>query len=73
MSTHCIACGTTPAYISYLGNCECSNPQCKYYSSDLYPGSDSSTECSDLENETTKNKYNNLYYWATHHNDFGDV
>jgi hypothetical protein len=69
MSTHCIACGTTPAYISYLGNCECSNPQCKFYSSDLYPP----VEKSNLPEEVEKTEYSSVYLWSTRHNDFGDV
>lgn len=71
MATYCIECKTTPAYISYLGNCECSNPVCRLYSSSLYPQkteTEQSEPTDDLENNTT-----NIYLWSTHHHDFGDV
>lgn len=81
MATHCIKCNTTPAYISYFGNCECSNPTCEFYSRDLYPppasvssvNSDPQPPRTD-QNETGEEEveHSPVYLWATHHHDFGD-
>ena len=81
MATNCIKCNTTPAYISYFGNCECSNPTCEFYSRDLYPppasvssvNSDPQPPRTD-QNETGEKEveHSPVYLWATHHHDFGD-
>lgn len=80
MATYCIACKTTPAYISYLGNCECSNPECKFYSPELYPPKTETenSDSDDLENEVTAKTNSNsvgntIYFWSTRHDDFGDI
>lgn len=76
---NCIECGTSPAYISFLGKCECSNQHCKFYSRDLYPPpvnvattptipAPPSNSSNDEEPELSP-----MYLWATHHHDFGDV
>jgi hypothetical protein len=81
MATYCTKCNTTPAYISYLGNCECSNPTCEFYSRDLYPPSViSSVAATDPppprldQNEAGEEEieHSPVYLWATHHHDFGD-
>ncbi len=82
MATYCISCNTTPAYISYFGKCECSNPDCKFYSRDLYPPADLSPVVS-ADKETTSAvkktledediETSSMYNWITHHNDFGDI
>lgn len=82
MATYCISCNTTPAYISYFGKCECSNPDCKFYSRDLYPPADLSPvanpdtkitapDQNSLEDEDIETS--SVYRWITHHNDFGDI
>ncbi len=78
----CIECGTTPAYISFMGKCECSNTNCKFYSRDLYPPpvvnssrptdpAPPNQDYNKMEDEETE--MSPMYIWATHHHDFGDV
>lgn len=70
----CIECGTSPVYISFLGKCECSNPQCKLYSKELYPPAEANTIPPPPPNheEVDEEPRSPLYIWATHHHDFGD-
>lgn len=37
MTDKCPKCGTSPCYISFLGNAECSNRACSNYSKELFP------------------------------------
>jgi len=79
MATYCISCNTTPAYISYFGNCECSNPTCKFYSRDLYPppnpiaiaATDPPQPPRDqnMVEEEEEIGYSGLYQWITKHDD----
>lgn len=79
MATYCISCNTTPAYISYFGNCECSNPTCKFYSRDLYPppnpivvaDTDPPPPPKDhnMVEEEEEIGYSGLYQWITKHDD----
>lgn len=87
MTTKCINCGTSPAYISLMGICECSNRYCKSYSADLYSLTSSTND--DITQRVTipsSAGYNTavtededdedmspVYRWVTHHNDFGDI
>lgn len=82
MATHCIACNTTPAYISYFGNCECSNPACKFYSRDLYPPPDPIVVAKtdphpppkdqNLVDEEEDIGYSSLYSWSVRRDDSDD-
>lgn len=70
----CIECGNSPAYISFFGKCECSNPLCNLYSKDLYPLSEAVTippPEPTYEDDVDESR-SPLYIWATHHHDFGD-
>lgn len=42
-NTKCPVCGSNPCYISFLGNVECSNANCKHFSADLYPANSPDT------------------------------
>lgn len=79
MTEKCIACGTSPCYISFLGNVECSNEKCKYYSADLYPPPPaplpvpaSKAEDEKDGDEPKKKQLDMKYMWVNHHHDFGD-
>jgi len=82
MATYCIACNTTPAYISYFGNCECSNPTCRFYSRDLYPppepvavvDTDPTPPPKDqnMVDEEEDIGYSSLYSWSTRRDDLDD-
>lgn len=80
----CIVCGSSPCYISFLGNVECSNIECKYYSKDLYGKqpepessvgqSDKAIEISDSGDTVADPKQTDMaYFWSNYHHDFGDI
>jgi len=70
--TPCPVCGSRPAYVSLLGVCECSNPNCEMYSPTLYPPPD--PPLVDLDDEDTPTDPRRpVYMWIHHHHDFGDI
>lgn len=77
----CPNCGTSPCHIPFLagGKIECSNPQCKLYSEDLYPRpkteekTDKSNHPAQDDGVSYESVDGPVYLWSTHHNDFGDV
>lgn len=87
--TKCIACGTSPAYIGFMGKCECSSPKCKNYSPGLYPQDVAAGIVDDnalanaknspeekpttLDEKDIQRDTGHRYIWRTHHYDHGDV
>ena len=51
MSEKCKKCGATPCYVSFMGNVECSNPGCEFYSKDLFPAKASKPAASTKKKE----------------------
>lgn len=86
MATKCTVCGTSPAYISFWGSCECSSPTCEKYSEALY-GNKPDTKARTTEEAApemfvgvTPQSHHvegtvdvNQYTWSSYHNDFGDI
>ena len=86
MTTKCVVCGQTPAYISFQGQCECANPKCRCYSPGLFddppeavtteevlaqqPEPDPPDEVEDPVD--TAERPNPVWIWTHHHHDFGD-
>jgi hypothetical protein len=77
MNNKCVKCGSSPCYISLLGDCECSNKTCTLYSKELYGQPEPVTNKTILtEKEQNKDDdadYSMTYSWVTHHHDFGDI
>jgi len=62
-----------------LGNIECSNEKCKYYSENLYPKSPPQVTTEKVEksensssSEGVPEGYEMTYHWSNYHHDFGD-
>ena len=84
MTTQCIACEATPAYIPFFGDCECSNSKCRFYSPLLFPDvkGEAQAEMSvpmpvknavEASLASTSDEQKPQYFWSTRHNDFGDI
>lgn len=80
----CPNCNSEPCYVSLLGNIECSNQNCKFYSATLFPPpmpvpeeekKEEVKSCTGQSCEPVSSSGNDVgmtYYWVTHHHDFGD-
>lgn len=72
MTTKCTACGATPAYIPFFGDCECSSSSCKFFSKTLFP--DLTAKVAEQPKEIDSDEDQKpQYLWSNRHNDFGDI
>ncbi len=71
-TTRCIACNTSPCYISFFGKVECSNEKCEHYSISLYPPAEPVVVASNEEDDADRPGVP-VYGWSNYHSDCGDI
>lgn len=71
--TACPKCGSQ-AYVSLMGDVECSNSSCPNYSPALYPPPKAEEPKNDTKAEMSPeiDSEKTMWLWSNYHHDFGD-
>lgn len=73
MKNSCPGCKSEKCYISFLNVVECSNEDCRYYSSSLYPKQLPVPEADEVPlKEEDTNPGTPMFFWSNYHTDCGD-